>query len=273
MQTHLTPRTLKGDQKPDKDVQALFAVQPDRKAVLFIHGFSGDAIKTWSDFHQLLPECPKCIGRDLFFYGYDGLRSDMNASAAIFRSFLNRLLGTTRQFLAENLPPSAQRAGEFEYDELVIVAHSLGAVIARRALLDATKQSSNWVTRTKMVLYAPAHKGARVVDLALETVSSFPFAKFFGAVSRFASPLIDQLKPNSTALKQLLDDTLKARLGGANPHLVASKVVIADHEYIVENETFGEDPPPDAIADTSHTSVCKPRRDFLQPFKHLEECL
>ena len=159
MQTHLALRTLKGTQKPDKDVQVLFAVQPNRKALLFIHGFNGDAVKTWSDFHELLPERPKFTCHDIVFYGYDGLRAEMNASAAIFRAFLDKLLMATKSFLADNLPPSAQRADDFGYDELVIVAHSLGAVISRRALLDATRNKSEWVARTKLVLYAPAHKG------------------------------------------------------------------------------------------------------------------
>jgi pimeloyl-ACP methyl ester carboxylesterase len=273
MQTHLTPRTLKGTQKPDKDVQVLFAAQPNRKALLFIHGFSGDAITTWSDFHELLPGCPKCAGHDLYFYGYDGLRADMTASASIFRGFLDRLLANTKLFLADNLPPSAKRGDEFAYDELVIVAHSLGAVISRRALIDATKNRSGWARRTKLFLFAPAHKGAKVADLALEAASSFPFLKLFGIVSRFESPLIDQLRPDSRVLRKLLDETELATRDGANPHLVACKVVIAEYEKIVENETFGEDPPPDTIPNATHTSVCKPTAGFLQPLDLLETCL
>lgn len=273
MQTHLALRTLKGTQKPDKDVQILFAVQPNRKALLFIHGFSGDAIKTWSDFPELLPERPNFTCRDIIFYGYDGLRADMYASAAIFRDFLDRLFKTTKSFLADNLPPSAQRADDFEYEELVIVSHSLGAVIARRALLDATRNRSDWVARTKLVLYAPAHKGAKVVNLALEVASSFPFLKLFGIGARFKSPLIDQLKPGSQSLKELLKDTEKATKDGDNTHLVARKVVIAEYENIVQNESFGNDPPPDTIPETTHTSVCKPTRNFLQPLILLEACL
>lgn len=273
MQTHLAPRTLKGTEKPDKDVRALFAAHPNRKAVLFIHGFRGDAINTWSDFHELLPGCAKCSERDLFFYGYDGLRADMNASAAIFRAFLDRLFGETKTFLADNLPPSAQRAEDFGYDELVIVAHSLGAVISRRALLDATKNKSGWAAKTKLVLYAPAHIGAKVADLALEAASSFSFLRWFGIGARFVSPLIDDLMPESRPLKKLLEDTKEATKGGANAHLVASLVVIAEYEKIVENETFGDDPPPKTIPDTTHTSVCKPRTDFLKPLALLEDCL
>lgn len=273
MQTHLALRTLKGTQKPDKDVQVLFAVQPNRKALLFIHGFSGDAIKTWSDFHELLPNRPQCTCRDMFFYGYDGLRAEMQASASIFRAFLDRLFKTTKTFLADNLPPSAQRADDFGYDELVIVAHSLGAVIARRALLDATRSKSDWIAKTKLVLYAPAHTGAKVADLALEVASSFAFLKLFGIGVRFQSPLIDQLKPGSESLKKLHDDMDIATKDGANANLVASKVMIAEYEKIVRNESFGNDPPPDTIPDTTHTTVCKPSRDFLQPLLLLEACL
>lgn len=273
MQTHLVPRTLKGEEKPDKDVQVLFAVQPNRKAVLFIHGFTGDAIKTWSDFHLLLPECANCKGRDLYFYGYDGLRAEMTASAALFRSFLDRLFTNTPQFVNANLSEAAQRPDAFGYDELLIAAHSLGAVITRRALLDATRLASAWTAKTKLVLYAPAHRGASVTDLALEVASSFTFLKLFGAGARFVSPLVNQLKPDSPDLKRLLEETERARQGGANSHLVARKVVIAEYEKIVRNETFADDPPPETIPDTTHTSLCKPRSDFRRPLDHLEDCL
>lgn len=272
-QTHLTPRGLKAIRKPDKDVQVLFAAVPHRKAILFIHGFSGDATKTWSDFPLLMPGCAKCKGHDLFFYGYDGLRADMFASASLFRDFLDRLFSNTLQLVNDNLPAAAQRDATFGYDELMIVGHSLGAVIARQALVDATKLKSAWTSRIKLVLYAPAHKGARVRELALETISSLPFVKYFQGFARFASPLIDQLAPDSDELKALLNETLSACVNGRNGHLIARMVVIAEYEKIVTNQTFGNDPPGVAIPDTSHTSVCKPKTGFLDPLTLLEGSL
>jgi pimeloyl-ACP methyl ester carboxylesterase len=271
MQTHHPPWLLRG--QSNKSVQVLFAALPGRKAIIFIHGFSGDAMATWSDFSSLLPEHPKCSGSDLYFYGYDGLRADMYASAALFRDFLDQLLADTARFFEVNLPHAVRRETSFEYEELIIAAHSLGAVISRRALLDATKEGSAWVAKTKLILYAPAHRGARVTTLALEVASSFPFLKFFGATARFKSPLIDQLQPNSPALKQLLDDSITAREGGANSHLIAKKVVIAEYENIVENQTSGDDPAPRAIAGASHVSVCKPSKIFLSPLTMLEDIL
>jgi pimeloyl-ACP methyl ester carboxylesterase len=273
MQTHLALRALLGAEKPDKAVQALFSIRPTGQAVLFIHGFSGDPIKTWSDFHVLLPAAQHCKGRDLFFYGYDGLRANMTSSAALLREFLDRLFEQPGKFVNSNLSSDAERSDNFQYTELVLVAHSLGAVIVRRALLDLTRLGRPWLSKTKLVLFAPAHMGASVADLALEAVSNFRFLRFFGAVARFESPLIDQLKPGSPELSALLQETKLACKNGGNSHLKARKVVIAEYERIVRNETFADDPPPVTIPDTEHTTVCKPRADFLRPFELLEEIL
>ena len=272
-QTHFTSRALKAARKPDKDVQVLYSVDPKRKAVLFIHGFSGDAVNTWSDFHLLMPQSDKCAGYDLFFYGYDGLRADMIASASLFRDFLDRLFANASQTANDNLPPAAQRKADFGYDELVIVGHSLGAVLTRRALLDATKLGLEWTSRIKLLLFAPAHKGASVRKLAMETVSAIPFLKWFAGPAQYLSPLINQLAPDSDELKSLLSETLLACAEGKNTHLIAKIVVLAEYEKVVTNQTFGNDPPGVAIPGASHTSVCKPRAAFLEPFALLEKFL
>lgn len=273
MQTHLAIRTLSGTAKPDRQVQALFSTNPNRKAIIFIHGFTGDAIRTWSDFHELLPSHPKCSQTDLFFYGYDGLRAELHASAGILRGFLDRLAGDPAALLAANLPPSAQRPRDFSYTDVVLVAHSLGAVICRRALLDATKNKVSWVSKIKLVLYAPAHMGATAADLAVEAMGSFGFLKLFGIGMRFSSPLIDELKPGSVVLSQLLQDTLAATQGGSNPHLIAQRVIIAEYEKVVKNLSFASDPPGIPIPDTDHMTVCKPSKLRLQPLELLEQCL
>jgi len=197
----------------------------------------------------------------------------MTSSAALFRDFLDRLFSPTAQLVNGNLPAAAQRPASFAYDKMIVVAHSLGAVITRRALLDATRLGRDWATKIQMLLFAPAHKGANVADLALEAASGFKFVRLFGIFARFESPLIDQLKPGSDVLKNLLDETVEARRNGANLHLKAHKVIIAEYEKIVRNETFGDDPPPESIPDTTHTSVCKPRVDFRRPLEFLEDCL
>jgi pimeloyl-ACP methyl ester carboxylesterase len=272
MQTHLAMRTLSATRKPDKEVEVLFALNPNRKAILFIHGFSGCAVLTWSKFSTLFPPRPNGRQRDLFFYGYDGLRADLMASAALFRDFLTRFFA--EGFVNTHLPEAMQRPEDFIFEEVLIAAHSLGAVIARRALLDATKMGLDWPKRTRLILYAPAHTGASVATLALETASCFPFMRFFGALARFESPLIDQLAKKSSLLTQLLRDTNAACKRGANRHLIPCRIITAEYEKIVNSDYFLPlDPAPETIPNTTHTTVCKPQDNFLDPLELLDQCL
>jgi len=271
MQTHFALRKLRDTAAGD--LHAMFAAKPARKAILFVHGYSGAAIKTWSDFHELLPTSPKVASHDLIFYGYDGLHGEMNASAAMFRQLLIKIFSEQEKLILSEIAPAAARPADFSYDEVVIVAHSLGAVIARRALLDATQDKHAWVTKTKLILYAPAHRGAAVLELAREVSSSFRFLGLLTSVGRFSSPLLAQLEKNSNELKKLLRDTKAATANGKNPHLIARKLILAERERIVVNESFATDPSPNTIRGTTHTTVCKPSHNLREALDHLEGCL
>lgn len=269
MQKHLVPRVL----AENNDVEVVFATKSCRKAVLFIHGFTGDAIKTWADFHELLPGTPSFDGYDLYFYGYDGLRVQVNASANLFRTFLDRMLGQTEDFLVSNLPfVVPDRGPGFAYDRLLIVGHSLGAVISRRALLDARDAGAAWLDNVELALFAPAHSGASIAALAMEA-ADFGFLKPFSALARMFSPLIGELQPGSALLKRLADEVVAATQNGASPYLRAKLVVTAEYDDVVKNDRFPADPPSFTIPDSTHSSVCKPRANFLLPIQYLERCL
>jgi pimeloyl-ACP methyl ester carboxylesterase len=270
-QTHLGSREI----YLQSEISAFFALRPQEKAVLFIHGFSGNAQETWPDFPGMAQKSPKFDGRDLYFYGYDGVQAGIESSAAIFRVFLERLFEEAAEMVNHSVPHAVyQRHVEFRYGELHIVAHSLGAVIARRALLDATRQNKWWVSHVKLVLFAPAHCGAKVVDLALMAASSLSWmGGIFSAITQWVSPLVPQLHPDSPQIKALWRDTELACAGGQAPHLIAQRVIIAHYENIVENVTFVHDPPPLTIPGTTHQSVCKPTETRRSPLNHLEDCL
>ena len=86
-------------------------------------------------------------------------------------------------------------------------------------------------------------------------------------------PLVDQLRKGSSTLRQLQDDTLAATSGGANPHLRARKVLLAQYERIVETDSFANDPPPITLINKKHTDVCKPGPDDQEPLTHVAACL
>jgi hypothetical protein len=90
--------------------------------------------------------------------------------------------------LNNNLPKDGQRPDPFKYKEILFVAHSLGAVMIPRALLDLTEMEDRGLLTQSWCLFAPAHRGARVVDLALEVTSGMTFLKYFVGIAPFQSP-------------------------------------------------------------------------------------
>jgi pimeloyl-ACP methyl ester carboxylesterase len=86
MLTHYPERQL--NLSPDfggKGTSAIWSQSPGHagKAIVFIHGYGGNALKTWSEFNKLLPLEPKAADYDLIFYGYDGLYSTINSRACL----------------------------------------------------------------------------------------------------------------------------------------------------------------------------------------------
>jgi pimeloyl-ACP methyl ester carboxylesterase len=254
MESHFLERPF----KPEVKSRAILARNPSGKAILFVHGYGGNAITTWSKFDSLLPDAASCCGHDLIFYGYDGLRSDTIASASIFLEFLESLFSGAAALINSALPPSAQRSSDFQYSEILVVAHSLGAVISRWALMMAFEQGRSWPVKTKLVLFAPAHRGANVVKIALESVSGFKVMQILSGLARFQSPLIDQLAQDSRYLHEL-QERVNRLVGTSGDHcLLARAVFVAEREHVVVNLPFSRDPYPIPVAGSDHFSVCKP---------------
>jgi pimeloyl-ACP methyl ester carboxylesterase len=268
-QTHYIERELNGE----FGVRALLAIKPNRKAILFVHGYSGDAISTWSDFNKVLPGDNRFSGHDLLFYGYDGLRGELIATVGIFRNFMDWLFGDPLVLINHALGKEAHRPEGFAYDHVLVVAHSLGAVVARWAIIKATTAKSFWSNKTSLLLFAPAHMGANIVQLVIETASSYSILKLGVGVARIKSPLIDQLKKGSDELGLLASEFTSAMAKNGNQHLIAKKVCIAQFEHVVSNKTFCADPEPSPIQGSTHKSICKPRPGFNNPILALRECI
>jgi pimeloyl-ACP methyl ester carboxylesterase len=278
MLTHFPISVLSLGPGYNQQSYALWSRRPVKKAVVFIHGYRGDALTTWAQFQNLIPEVPEFSGCDFLFYGHDGLWGTTAASAALFYSYLKLLFGHPLSLSIPSIGDVAARPNGFTYDKVILAAHSLGAVISRWVLLHAHDDKQKWLNRIAMVLYAPAHKGAKVSQLISElgagdgTISTI--LRLMGLGAKHASPLIDELKEGGTDLQLLLDETNKALAAGGGSSLIARKVVIAERERIVVNRRFAQDPWPAAtFAGTNHFSICKPTKDFLFPLECLSEAL
>ena len=227
MLSHYLVRSLNlGPDYDKKGTSAIWARNPNGKAVVFIHGYGGDALTTWSEFSKRLPESPGFEQYDFIFYGHDGLYTTTTASATLFCEFLNQLFTQPLTIINPRLPLSEARRKEFQYSKIILAAYSLGAVFSRWSLLFARDRHYTWMNKTTLVLYAPAHMGVRVVRLAQE--SRLGILSSVGSFIRFSSPLIDELAPGSPELQALQQETLAAINAGDSPYLIAKKVVFAD---------------------------------------------
>jgi triacylglycerol esterase/lipase EstA (alpha/beta hydrolase family) len=249
--------------------EASYSLHGAEDAVVFVHGYSGAAVKTWIEFPDLLTSGGELEDKDFIFWGYDSVHEHTDSCADRLQSLLNALLTSPA---ASRRPGAIPRKGSSPYRRIVVVAHSMGAVVARRALLLGDETNASWTSRVRLVLYAPAHHGAR-----LELADSF-LSSLLGAIwtsAQYRSPAINQLRSSSTYLDDLIQDVSAALKKSPKPsHLVALRVIHARQERILSfpEKRFGEDPVRKLI-DGTHTSVCKPKSAESAAMKELREAL
>lgn len=239
-----------------------------RKAVVFIHGFNGSSLKTFGDFNLEFRHRPEYKDYDVYFYGYDSLNSQVGNSALSFMTFLHAL-NTDIKSVIKNSGASLQRS---RYEKIVVVAHSLGAVVTRQALNDAHRRKYKWVHQVNLVLFAPAHKGARNEILDLIEL---------GGILRFIKPFVlyrivtvGQLMGKGNILPALETDCRKLIYEEKiKTFTIAVKVVWADPERVVFNEQFLDDDPSTQCTGKKHEEVCKPGPGFETPFNIVKEVL
>jgi len=199
------------------------------------------------------------------FFGYDGLGQSAAYSARKLAGLLYDLFVEPGSIVNATLAIAAPRRNSgFSYSRLTFAAHSLGAVVLRRSLLDLARDPT---LRTKlgivrMVLYAPAHMGADILPLARLALNAFKLPAVEPYVKWRWPPLKD-LEPGSQALTRLLEETTaeivrSERTGCSCSHLIAQCVVHAEKDRIVSHNAFADDPPLTPLDDLDHLDVCKP---------------
>lgn len=236
-----------------------------RSVVLFVHGFGGDPEKTWHAFPAMFPREPACRSTDVIFYGYDSLRSGAVALAAELRDLLEVVLDHPAKAVNPTLD-YAQRAEDFQYEAVVVVAHSLGAVVARRALLDLVQLQETSLDRVRLVLFAPAHLGADVLPLAREILGVVRLLPL-STVAAYRYRALRDLQEGSKVLTQLEEQTRARTAQSPSPH-VARLVVHGEHDRIVQQAAFCADPPA-TFEPKDHVAICKPDAHYTNPLKHV----
>jgi pimeloyl-ACP methyl ester carboxylesterase len=244
----------------------MWALKPTGTVIVFVHGFNGSPVDTWSEFEDLLPEHRH---HDLIFFGYDSLRTRIDIAALALREFLKELCASPCRTANSSIADRAFHRSVFTPSKILLVGHSLGAVVARRSLVIAHSTTDDWQKRVSLLLFAPAHMGAHLATMASEVLSVFKLP--ISALARWQFPVLTDLDPQSQFLKDLRDRVSEAIKTGAADFLKAQLVVLAEQDHVVNVNAFSDHDAPGIPLPRSHTAVCKPSADYQRPLELLLE--
>jgi pimeloyl-ACP methyl ester carboxylesterase len=231
---------------------------------VFVHGLGGDAAFTWGlGLFRKLRASAKASRYDIYSVAYDSFRPAllstselMKFSSAVCDEPLKIFNASVNVNDYQDKPPPR---GPFSYAEVVYICHSLGGLLFRRMAAEAHLQGAAWIDRVRAILFAPAHRGGRPLQLAMEALG--PWIAAAVRIQQYQLPVLQDLDPKSTFVQHTQERTTAALTAIGNrpkSSLICSNVAHADRDRIVDlQSSFCADPLPDILYDHSHTSVCK----------------
>ncbi len=158
------------------------------------------------------------------------------------------------------------------YEQIVVLGHSLGGLIVRRVVADSMIQ---WIEQgrpnvkppmlnAEIRLFSPAIFGFRpagFLGLMLETSAGCALAWRL----RMSSSFLD-LKPGSVILKETRERTEAFAMQAVDFSSQHPKILWANPDNVIITERYNTDPVSDSIRKT-HVSICKPNDSYLAPWK------
>lgn len=252
-----------------RQTKAVWAQDPSQGALVFVHGFNGSAVRTWADFPVQLRKNAEYAHWDAVFFGYDGRNTEAVSSAAELRNLLN-LMENPKDFYGQSdAAPHAHRQHPAAYKRILLVTHSLGAIVARRAMLDGYQQAlpAKWASKVQVFNFAPALRGAKIIALLADAFGS-PLVPMLAIAHLFNQLIVlRDLEEKGQTVVRLEEETRKAVSDGLL-NLRAVDAVWSKNDPVVTNGRFADDPVPDAlhiVENTTHSSVCKPSLQYSLP--------
>lgn len=257
---------------PDPDILGL-RNHGSRTAVVFLHGFSGTAGGTWAAFARLFLADPDFSDWDVFSLGF---RSRLSLDFPLWEA--DPGIRLCARSLATKLSSSALA----RYDCIALVAHSMGGLVAQRAVLDSACFDGRL---SHLVLFGTPSAGlakaglARLLKFQLRDMDSngtfisqlrtdwtqqfgdkisFPFVSVAGEIDAFV-PSTSSLDP--------FPINQQAAIPGNHLEIVRPSTR-DDLAYDIVRRVLRGDAPPHAATDTARLAV--ERREFQRAVDLLE---
>lgn len=250
------------------NTEGYFSFEAPDDLLLFVHGFGGRALGTWNNFPTYLFADNHFAKCDIVFYGYDTFKGQAGDHAASLYDFICQV----QKPLQAGILPANQQLPERSYKRIILVAHSLGAVLVRQAQLLAHIAGNSWAQHSVLALFAPAHHGAKVISLAMESLPGL--TSLLGVFAKFKYPILNDLDSQEDGiLNSIKSQTEQLQNQGIGDFTKAKLVVYAMGDKVVRSFPYLNDVPPKVIQDQSHISVCKPKDTYIQPLELLRSII
>ncbi len=214
-----------------------------KKLILFIHGLGGDE-ETWGKFPELISSDENLKKFDVKIYTYPTSLIRVKSIIKPFSSILSYLMPQEKlpsiQDIAKGLKTEIDNRYRV-YDDIYLVAHSMGGLIAKKFLLDEVNQKQHNTKINKLLLYAVPNHGSNWAILS----------KLYDHVQ------IKQLSKDSDFIESLNTDIAKSNL----MDYVSIKYVIASQDEVVDKRSAQNDYG-DANQETihcGHMDIVKPK--------------
>jgi hypothetical protein len=260
-------------------------------AIVFVHGFLGDAQGTWLNFqesicsqgasHSLWSKC------DVFFFSYGSFSDDITESARALLTFVRGVFPKPPSWMFKiakyfkGLPPSVLdlTTDMPTYKHLVLVGHSEGGIVIRRAVDLAYGKKMNRILMARLALFAPAHKGVKLSGwigacLVVGRVDAvlMPFLNFSDAfVEMKQGNLLTEIENHTKVYRE--------ESKGREPIAFRAHVLFGSVDHVVQKGFYPWDCFHDSEIGKDHVSICKPSASYNRPIKFVlarvdgeEEC-
>ena len=255
--------TIPFDLNAGNKSQGFFAYEDPDTLVIFVHGFKGSAIGTWNDFPEAIVNNAAFSKSDFIFYGYSTLKASTTFHSSEFEEFLEKSIKPRKN----NIFSDSQGLNEREYSKVILVAHSLGALIVRQALVTACKKNHDWVDKISLLLFAPAHTGARVQSLVREILTGM--IGIIPSLTKYRYPVYEDLETGSIFLTNLIEETKRLLPDKKFQCNIAKKVICGERDRVVSQVKFCDDPDPERVYHKGHINICKPNEVYVKPVELL----